>query len=619
MEEKRILLNCLPPTAVYKPGYSLSVIKSYLCQHGYEAHIKYWNLYLRDVIESFWMGKSDEIPLPWLFKDLMPFFTYYAIERNNTKVKQRIMDMLGKYIRDVNIERHLTESVKVLKQSISEELLRMDVKSYDYVYVQSKFYKYELISTGVFCEILKKINPNSIIIIEAQEFPRKALAMIDSFKCYDYATWGEYEKSLLSLLDALSLGQSCIADIPNIVYRGENGLGNLTSSIKHKPIDLNSTPFADFSDYLEQTDVPLQDIIFPLESGRGCHWNKCSFCYMNDGYYYRKKSNKRMLEEIRHYRNEYGAQYFYFIDNDLIGHNPQEFKRFLEGVIALRRQGDLKFEFGEFIAKDLDENLIRLIGDAGFQEIQIGYESTSDRALKLINKKSRFANLILVSNWALHYGIGLSPQNILRSMPFETDSIVLDNIKNLYYLRFLLANKNFRHSLRELCVVSTSKYYEQLSESNRLSEWDSTPMQEYMVDDLIKPEYKYDVFLMGTRKFNPLWKLFKKTEQFYIEQNYSYKIVKGSEGIFYLEFVNKKQIASYCLTEFQIDVLRSSEKKVCSLSEISRKFSSKSILELKATLYELKEKGLMYYSDDFNEIVSIIITPPGIEVGYRKV
>lgn len=392
MEKRRILLNCLPPTAAYKPGYSLSVIKSHIREHGYDAHIKYWNLYLRDVIESFWMGKSKEIPLPWLFKDLMPFFTYYAIERNNIEVKQRIMELLGKFIHDIDIERHLISSVNSLKQSIIEELNRININSYDYIYVQSKFYKYELISTGVFCEILKKINPDSIIIIEAQEFPRKALAMIDSFDCYDYATWGEYEMSLLSLLDTLSSGQTNIDNVPNIVYRADNGLGKLSSCIKHKPIDLNSMPFADFSDYLAQTDVPLQDIIFPLESGRGCHWNKCSFCYMNDGYYYRKKSTERMLDELRHYRDKYGAQYFYFIDNDLIGHNPQEFKRFLKGVRTLRDENDLKFEFGEFIAKDMDENLVRLIGDAGFEEIQIGYESTSDIALKLINKKSRFAD-----------------------------------------------------------------------------------------------------------------------------------------------------------------------------------------------------------------------------------
>lgn len=63
MVMKRVLLNCLPPTPAYKPGYSLSVIKSYLDAHGYKAQVKYWNLCLRTVIENFWFGKTDEAPL----------------------------------------------------------------------------------------------------------------------------------------------------------------------------------------------------------------------------------------------------------------------------------------------------------------------------------------------------------------------------------------------------------------------------------------------------------------------------------------------------------------------------------------------------------------------------
>lgn len=88
----------------------------------------------------------------------------------------------------------------------------------------------------------------------------------------------------------------------------------------------------------------------------------------------------------------------------------------------------------------------------------------------------------------------MSPQNILRSMPFETDELILDNIKNLYYLRFLLSYDGFEHSLRELCVVSTSRYYSDLISNNEIERWDYTPMQEFMVKDILKPEYKYDVF-----------------------------------------------------------------------------------------------------------------------------
>lgn len=606
MESKRILLNCLPPTPDNKPGYSLSVIKSYLKWHGYSADVKYWNIFLRSFTDKFWLGNSDKISLPWLFKDLMPFFAYYAVKRNNNSVMKRIISLFQKYSDESVTEQHIQQCAEELHTSISEELKRMGIARYNYVYVQSKFYKYELISTGVFCEIVKEIAPNVVTIIEAQEFPRKAQALIDSFTCYDYATWGEYEASLMSLLDTLS-GNGEMSKALNVVYKDANGVIQRSSGSLKEPIDLDTTPFADFTDYMEQTNVAVQDIIFPLESGRGCHWNMCSFCYMNDGYVYRKKSNSRMIQEINYYMDQYGAQFFYFIDNDLIGHNKDSFRQFLIKLKGIRSKRPLQIEFGEFIAKDLDADSVKLIGEAGFNEIQIGYESTSDKSLRLINKKSRFAHLILVSKWAIHYGIKLSYQNILRSMPFETDQIVLDNINNLYYLRFLLSHEGFRHSLRELCVVSTSRYFNYLSKIGRIDEWDSTPMQEYMVDDLIKPEYKYDVFLMGTHHFNPLWRLFKETERFYIGNNYSYEVTTNDEGLCVTEFSNGKSISSYKLSSEDTAVLLACEKEVKSIHEISELLPDISSKKLLSIIDKMKKKGLVYSSEDFSKIVSLTI------------
>lgn len=191
MGSKKILLNCLPPTPDCKPGYSLSVLKSYLVEHGYQAAVKYWNLYLRHYTDDFWFGKSTQIPMPWLFKDLMPFFAYYAVKRGDEPVIERIISLIQKYTDTKVTAEYLHLQTEILKEAITEELQRIGIRSFDYVYVQSKFYKYELISTGVFCEILKEVVPDVETIIEAQEFPRKAMAMIDSFSCYDYATWGE--------------------------------------------------------------------------------------------------------------------------------------------------------------------------------------------------------------------------------------------------------------------------------------------------------------------------------------------------------------------------------------------------------------------------------------------
>ena len=124
---KKVLLNSLPPTASFKPGYSLSVIKPFLSHHGYDVSIKYWNLFLKDIISEFWFHKMDKIKLPWLFKDLMPFFSYIAIDKSDTKALNRIQNLLLEYSPNVNIAKHLNNAAISLETAIYEELKNISI------------------------------------------------------------------------------------------------------------------------------------------------------------------------------------------------------------------------------------------------------------------------------------------------------------------------------------------------------------------------------------------------------------------------------------------------------------------------------------------------------------
>ncbi len=604
---KSILLNCMPPTSPRRPGYSLSVIKSYLSQHGYDVTIKYWNLALRNVIEDFWCGKYQDVDTSAIIKDLMPFYNYYAITRNDNRAKCHIKKFLLKYFPDKkDIDHHLMRSNDYLQKEILLILNDMNITEYSYVYVQSKFYKYQLGSTGVLCEILKQHYPNITTIIEAQEFSRKAQALVDSFNCYDFATWGEYELSLYSLLEALENGVTDLASIPNIAYKEADGTVHLSNRQITEFIDLNSTPYADFSDYFAQTYIDTDRVVLPLEGGRGCHWNQCSFCYMNDGYKYRRKTPERMKDEVQYYIDKYSTKLFYYIDNDIIGHNTDAFAKLLDYYKDIRSRNNFHIDFGEVIARDVNADIIYKMCEAGFTQIQIGYESTSDEMLKRINKKSHLAHLILVCKWCFKYGLQMSPQNILRSMPFETDILILDNIRNLYYLRFLLSNKGFYHSMRELCVVSTSKYYKALVENNKIGNWDYTPMQEFMVNGFIKEAYKYDVFLIQTKIYNPLWKLFTKTEKAYQEENYSYDISYKGDTCFYTEMQNGNIVKHESLSSLEHEILRYCDRNVRSFASIKSAIVDRSHEEITRAINKLRSEGIIYVSDLYDEIVSII-------------
>ncbi len=608
---KKVLLNCLPPTSSYRPGYSLSVIKSYLTQNGYDVRVKYWNIALKRAINHFWMDAYEKVKASPIVMDLMPFYTYYAVTRNDKQALLNIKEYLLEFFPDAqNPDAHLLRNKELLCELICKELKEINIEQFSYVYVQSKFYKYQLVATGVLCEIIKDYYPSIITIIEAQEFSRKALALMDSFRCYDFATWGEYELSLLKLLDSLESDNVFFPSIPNIVYRDSENQPVVSKKSINDYIDINNAPYADFSDYMEQVDVEREKIIFPIEGGRGCHWNKCSFCYMNDGYRYRRKSPERMRDEVQYYIDNYGASLFYYIDNDIVGHDVNAFLKTLDYYIKIKEKCKFGIDFSELIARDLDSDIIEKMHKAGFQLIQIGYESTSDRMLQKINKKSHFAHLILVCKWCYRVGIDMAQQNILRSMPFESDELILENIKNLYYLRFLLNYDTFCHSMRQLCIVSTSRYYKDFVDRGKISDWDYTPMKEFMIDNFIKKEYSHDVFLMRTNNSNPLWGLFLNTENFYKSGKFTYNIELHNGEYVYIEKQHDKDIKRFVILPIEEKILRACDGRVQTLSELlSITGDDRLESDLLPILHGLVRKGVLYMSNIYDEIVSLISLP----------
>ena len=70
-----------------------------------------------------------------------------------------------------------------------------------------------------------------------------------------------------------------LSEIPNVAYR-KNAIVAANKK-KMKYVSLDNLTF-DIEDYMAQIGNLLtkKQIIIPIESGRGCHWNRCHFCYL---------------------------------------------------------------------------------------------------------------------------------------------------------------------------------------------------------------------------------------------------------------------------------------------------------------------------------------------------
>lgn len=186
----------------------------------------------------------------------------------------------------------------------------------------------------------------------------------------------------MKLCNRLQEEKDTYDDIPRLVYRQDNKI-TATKSIGRN-IDLNIYVSPDHDDYIKCIKNNSQRIFrFPLETKRGCHWNRCKFCYLNKGYSYRKRPENSVTAEIVSNYKKYGIEKYWFVDNDFVGHSISEFEKLLDMIINASIENSVQFDFAaEIIPSGMNSRIIKKIASAGFSLIQIGYEGISDALLE---------------------------------------------------------------------------------------------------------------------------------------------------------------------------------------------------------------------------------------------
>ena len=130
----------------------------------------------------------------------------------------------------------------------------------------------------------------------------------------DYLVSGPGEVALPLVLETLADGGDACA-VPN-VYGLRNG--DVVGRAQAVRLDLDRLPFPDFSD-VDFTKLVSPEIVLPLETARGCTWDRCAFCDHNAGpaERYSAWSVERVVETLAHLRSAYGCHEFALHDLEL--------------------------------------------------------------------------------------------------------------------------------------------------------------------------------------------------------------------------------------------------------------------------------------------------------------
>lgn len=609
---KKILLNYLPPADIYTPAASLSILKSFMLQNDVDTEVKYWNFLFADVLP---LEEIDEIEA-----QLLPFLSILNDKHHHSIGNKRAHTFLQKLLpenhdRDDDYYQNLLQQAKArIYEIIHQELRKIDFSEVLLFGISSKFYQW--IPGMILSEEIKKIAPDTKIIVGGFGNKEAALEAMKVSPYFDFATWGEGEYPLLELAKQLQNESNDYEQVARLVYRRQNEI-TLSSLIKSDYLDFQNYIFPDYDDYFDQFPEPDEKykITIPLNSTRACYWNKCKFCDYNRGYKYRARTPENIIEEIETITNRFENACFSFVDNDIFvssGH----FEKLLDLMIASIKKYNYDYEFwAEMIPNEnLNAALLKKMQLAGFSQVFIGYDGISDTLLRKMNKSNNFSNNIFFVKYSLKYGID-PLVNIIKGAIDESKEDVQEGMNNLHFLRFFYADKEitFRHDYATLVLSRMTKYYAMISEEER-EKYSKNKMCYLLPDHFSNHRDRFNLFRWEKPAVDnaSAWDMHDDKEKFYVENKFSYQISKKGGGYHFAESLNGKEISTIDLEADYWDALKAANQNVCSFDElfgaVQKLHPEISRKRLKKIIRDLKEIYLLYCDTELSNVITVIDT-----------
>lgn len=201
---------------------------------------------------------------------------------------------------------------------------------------------------------------------------------------FDVCVKGEGEDILPQVVESILSGER-LKNIPNIIYK-EDGR-TVETRTHYTYVDVNSLPLPDRSlfdipRYLQMWQDAVGVTSLHLLGSRGCPFS-CAFCDRSIvGSKIRKRTFGSIIEEIALLEKMYNPDDIFFFDDTFTLSRNQVFELC---TLISEYLPDLKWSAQGRIGT-VDEEMLRVMKNAGCTEIYFGIESGSDKILEILNK-----------------------------------------------------------------------------------------------------------------------------------------------------------------------------------------------------------------------------------------
>ncbi|MER2140487.1 MAG: B12-binding domain-containing radical SAM protein [Priestia megaterium] len=233
-------------------------------------------------------------------------------------------------------------------------------------------------------QMLKKINPELIIIFGGPEVTYDVTHWLERIPEADFIAIGEGEETFKQLLDELH-GERQFENVSGVAFRKE---GKPVVNPQRNKIDLREMP-SPFR--FEEDRQELSKRVVYIETSRGCPFS-CQFCLSSIEVGVRYFDREKVKEDIR-YLMDNGARTIKFVDRTFNISRSYAMEMF-QFLIDEHREGTV-FQF-EITADIMRPEVIQFLNDnapKGLFRFEIGVQSTNDAVNELVKRKQNFKKL----------------------------------------------------------------------------------------------------------------------------------------------------------------------------------------------------------------------------------
>ena len=463
-----VLLVNAPWSELSSPSIQLSILKSIVCQLGFECSVLYANLLFAKYVEPRLYGKfQEELGFlgEWLFSETVcespvnsevskPDLLSYYIARDLARRRAYANSSPTKLANDfgqANTEKNiLEERLGIDFRNVIKRLEDETVPEY-LSYMREYFGRFEKtrivgftttfnqnIPSLALAKLLKdRCEDKTVVLGGANCEGVMGPALMRAFPYIDYVVSGEAEETFPSLLKILfSRKNERISELRGISYR--NGTEVRTNPTAEPVKNLDAYPTMDCGDYYQQLEELEKECGLAIERGpiffecsRGCWWGQhshCTFCGSNGlSMSFRSKSPDTIIKQLVALSKRHKILSFNATDSIL---NPQYF------VNLLPKLKETGFDFKLFfeVKVNMTKRHVKILAESGVNIVQPGIESLSTHVLKLMRKGTTMLKNIQALKWFEEYSI-LPEWNLIGGFPGEKeeDYVLIEGLIPLLY------------------------------------------------------------------------------------------------------------------------------------------------------------------------------------------